>query len=70
MKRNLGILLIVIGVGLGIFGFTKFDDSQSGIEIGDLEISAENQSAKNDAYVWLGLGALLLVGGIFLINKK
>ncbi|MBK7871312.1 MAG: hypothetical protein IPJ74_11870 [Saprospiraceae bacterium] len=70
MKRSIGFLLIIVGIGLGIFGFTKLDDSEAGIEIGNLEIKAEDQEARNDAYVWIGLGFAGLLGGIFLVNKK
>ncbi|MBK7873947.1 MAG: hypothetical protein IPJ74_26505 [Saprospiraceae bacterium] len=46
------------------------DDSKQSIEIGNLEIKAEDQEARNDAYVWIGLGFAGVVGGIFLVNKE
>ena len=60
---------MILGLGLGVFGVTKLDNSEAGISIGGLEISAENESAKNQAYIWLGLGALALVAGVFQMRK-
>lgn len=70
MKNLVSIVLILVGIGLGFAGFTKLDDSQSSIEIGDLEISAGDQSSSNTAYVMMGIGALCLIGGVVSLSKK
>ncbi|MCB0644986.1 MAG: hypothetical protein KDC44_25245 [Phaeodactylibacter sp.] len=70
MKKGLPILLIVAGIGLGIFGFMRLNDSGGSLEIGDLEISAQDQGQKNSAYILLGGGALCLLAGVRLYSKK
>lgn len=70
MKRTIGIILIIVGLGLGVFGITKLNDSKSGIEIGDLELTAQDGDKKNEAYTLLALGAIGLIGGLVITNKK
>lgn len=70
MKRILPIGLIVIGIALGIMGFSKLNDSGGSIEIGDLELSAEDSGSKNQAYVMLGGGALCLILGAGMMRRK
>ncbi len=70
MKRTLGILLIVLGIALGIYGFTKMEDSGGDIQIGDLEISAKDQSKQNQAYIMMGIGGVGLIAGLVLVSSK
>ncbi len=39
MKRTIGILLLVVGVALGIYGFSKYDKNTADVKIGDLGCS-------------------------------
>lgn len=66
----MAIVLIIIGLGLGYFGFTKLDNNQASIEVGDLEFSAGDKSDTTTAYVLMGLGGLCLLGGFGSILKK
>lgn len=70
MKKIFPLLLIIGGLTLGYFGFTKLDNSTKGIEIGQLEISAEDKESSSMAYVMIGLGVLLVVGGAVQSSKK
>lgn len=70
MKRTLGIVLLVIGLTLGVLGFSKLDQSKADIEIGPLELSAQDGDQRNKAYTLLAIGAIGLVGGLVIINKK
>jgi len=70
MNRILFIALILIGLGLGYFGFTKLENSGSSLEIGKLEISAEDKGSSTQAYIMMGLGALLIGAGIVGAAKK
>lgn len=70
MKRTTGIILLIAGIGLGILGFTKLDDSKAGIEIGNLELTAKDSGEQSQAYILLALGAVGLIGGLVMINKK
>lgn len=70
MKRTLGIALLIAGLAIGIFGYNKLGDSAAGIEIGDLELTAQDQGKENQAYILLALGAVGLLGGIYVLSKK
>lgn len=70
MNKVISIGLIVIGIGLGIFGFTEIDDNTKSLEIGNLELSAQNDSESNKGYLLLGVGAIFLIGGVIGITKK
>jgi len=62
MKTNkiLSIVLIIVGLLLGGYGFTTMDDNTKSLEIGSLEISASNEEGKTK-------GILMMVGGLALV---
>lgn len=70
MKRTISIILIIAGVGLAVFGFTKLNDNQADVKIGDLELSAQDQSETNQAYYLIGGGAVALMVGLFMARGK
>lgn len=71
MKRTMGILLLVAGIALAIYGFTKFDRNTADIEIGDLEISAGDEGGQQNAYILIGVGAVAAIaGGIMLGGSR
>ncbi|RNL83411.1 hypothetical protein ED312_15145 [Sinomicrobium pectinilyticum] len=70
MKKVIAIILIVAGLAAGYMGINKLGDSESGLEIGDFEIKAEDTSTKNTAYAYLGGGVICLIAGIVMISRK
>lgn len=59
--RNLGIILIVVGLGLGIFGFYQSSQENKILEVGDLEVKAERGPSLN----WMVItGGVLFIAGI------
>ncbi len=70
MKKIIGIILIIGALVLGYLGIGEFKSSSSSVEILGLEFSAEDKSAKETAYVKLGLGVIALIGGVYLVGKK
>ena len=70
MKQIIGILLILGALFFGYMGVTKLDDSSKSLEVGDLELSAEDSSGKTTAYIYLGLSGVMLVGGIISLKKR
>lgn len=70
MKKLLGIILILGALALGYFGYTKLEEGKAGIKIGDLEVTAQDDSSKQSAYIYFGLGALCLIGGLLVIRGK
>jgi hypothetical protein len=58
-------------VALGYLGIDKMQKSKAGIKIGDLEISATDNSSSQTAYLYLGLAVVcLVVGGSTLRRSK
>ncbi len=70
MKQIIGILLILGGLFFAYMGLSKLDNSSKSLELGDLELTAEDSSGKTTAYVYLGLSGLFLVGGIVSIRRR
>jgi len=70
MKNAVALILIVLGLGLGYFGFTKMDSSGKSLEIGNLELSAQDSGAKTQSYLMLGGGVICLVLGVGVLMKS
>jgi uncharacterized membrane protein YidH (DUF202 family) len=70
MKTVIGIVLIVGAIGLGYMGAQKWEDGSKSVSIGNLELSANNKSTQEEAYLYLGGAIALLVGGVFVLKKK
>lgn len=70
MKKIIAIILIVVGLGLAYMGYDTVSNSQASLEIGDLEISAGDQSQKQTGYVYFGLAVAALIGGGVMLSRK
>ena len=69
-SKILGIVLIFISLLIGYMGINKINDNSKEVNLLGLKIEASNESEKQQGYLYLGVAALLFVGGIFIINKK
>ncbi|HBT86137.1 MAG: hypothetical protein PHO13_01260 [Fermentimonas sp.] len=70
MKKIIGIILIIVALGLGYIGADELSSSTASVDILGVEITAEDNSAKEMAYVKIGLGVIALIAGVYLIGKK
>ena len=70
MKRTIGILLIILSVWIGFDAIQKFDASEENVRFLGIRIHTEDNSAKQTAFVELALCALVLAGGVSLLNDK
>jgi len=70
MKQIIGILLIVAALVLGYMGIQGLNESSTSVEMLGMEITAEDGSAKQNAYIELGLGIVALIGGVYLLGSK
>ena len=70
MNKYLPIALIVIGLALCLFGYSKFDDSGASLSVGDFEVSATDEGGRTQSYVLLGLGAVSLLAGVGMMVKS
>jgi len=69
MKQIVGIILVIVALALGYAGYDKMQNSKAGIKIGDLELSATDKSSNNESYLFFGLGAVALIGGLVMLSK-
>ncbi|HHT35207.1 MAG: hypothetical protein WC191_04165 [Proteiniphilum sp.] len=70
MKKVIGILLIVAALVLGYLGVTGISQSEKSVDLLGLEITAEDNNAKQTAYIELALGVVALAGGVYLLGQK
>lgn len=70
MKQIIGVLLILGALFFAYVGISKLDNSSKSLELGDLELKAEDSSGKTTAYIYLGLSGLFLAGGILNIRRR
>ena len=69
-SKILGIILIFISLLIGYIGINKIGDNSKQVNLLGLKIDVSDESEKQQGYLYLGVAALLFVGGIFIINKK
>ena len=69
-KKIIGGILIFIGLAVGYFGVTKISENTQQVNLLGLKIDASNESGKQQGYIYLGLAAILFVGGIYTLNKS
>ena len=70
MRTIIGLLLIIGGIALGYYGYQKYQDSKTGVKIGNIEISANDSKDQTNAYLMMGGGAVALIAGAILLSKK
>ena len=71
MKRMTGVILIIAAIFFGLVGINKLDESeQSANFLGIFKFHYEDEDAKEVGYIFLGLAALLLIGGFMTMREK
>lgn len=62
MKNATGIILLIAALVLGYIGYTRMQNKNEGIKIGDLEISVTDKSNQREGYIFFGLSAICIIG--------
>lgn len=70
MKQTIGIVLIILALLLGYIGLVKLDDSTAAVKFLGIEFAAEDDGAKQTAYIFLALAAISLIGGIVSLRRS
>lgn len=71
MKRTIGIVLIVAGVLLAVFAFTRHDKEKTLVNIGDIEIKQEDKSPSQNTTMYYVVAAVCVIaGGVILSGKR
>ncbi len=68
MKRTIGIVLILAGVGLGIWGFMRHEEREPDVKIGELEIGVDK--GKDYPVTVLVVAGIALVAGLVTVSGK
>ena len=69
MNKVIGAILIIAGLALGYIGFTKVSESTEAVKVLGVKLEASDESGKQQGYIFLGLGVVLFVGGIYTLNR-
>lgn len=69
-SKIIGGILIIVSLVIGYLGANKISENTNEVNLLGVKIEASNESGKQQGYLFLGLAALLFVGGIYTINKS
>ncbi|MBC7847973.1 MAG: hypothetical protein H7Y10_15940 [Flavobacterium sp.] len=69
-SKIIAIILIIASFGIGYAGYNKIAESTNQVNLLGLKIEASNESGKQEGYLFLGVAALLFLGGIYSLNKS
>lgn len=70
MNKSLGIILIAAALFFGFMGINKLDQSGGTVNLLGIKISAQDEGAKQTGYIFLGLAAICLIGGVMVMRRK
>lgn len=68
-SKIIAAVLIMASLGIGYLGYNKVSESTNKINVLGIKIEASNESGKQEGYLFLGVAALLFLGGIYTLNK-
>ncbi len=68
MNKIIGAVLIIASLAMGYVGFNKISESTKSANVLGLTIEASDQSGKQQGYLFLGLGIILLLGGVYTLK--
>jgi uncharacterized membrane protein YidH (DUF202 family) len=71
MKRTIGIVLIIVGLVVAVFAFTRHDDEKTLVNIGDIEIKQQDKSPSDNTAIYYVVAAICVIaGGVMVSGKK
>ena len=68
--KIVGIVLIVISLAAGYVGLNRVSDNTKEINFLGLKIDASNESGQMQGFLYLGVAAALLAGGLYTLKKS
>lgn len=69
-NKIIGTILIVASLFIGYTGINKVSQNDASVKVLGLKIDASNESAKNQGFIYIGLAAIMFIGGIVTLNRK
>ena len=70
MKRIIGIILIIVGVGFAAMALSRHEDDKTLIDLGKIEIKDENHSPSKNTTLYYVIAAICVVGGAIMISGR
>lgn len=70
MKKIIGLILLVGGIGLGIFAFNQSKDDKATLKIGDIELSAKDKEASSQTIILYVISGIAVLGGLGMVSRK
>lgn len=68
--KLIGTVLIIASLCVGYIGFNKIADNTKQINFLGLKIDADNESGKQQGYLYVGAAILLFVSGMYSLKSK
>ena len=69
MKKRIGVGLILVALFAGYMGMQSLNNSGASVNIMGIKISAQDEGAKQSGFIYLGLAAIALIGGVRLLRR-
>ncbi len=69
MKNTIATILLILGIGIVIYGLVQKDDSQASIGIGDAELQVGKSDSAFSGYFIVG-GIMALAGLVIMVSGK
>lgn len=70
MKKTVGIVLLVLGLALGYFGYDKYKESSNSFKFFNKELSLKDNDGRTESYMLMGFGLLSFLAGVYLLSRK
>lgn len=68
--KIIGILMLLAGLYTSYLGVQKINDNSTEIKALGIELDISDENEKQEGYIYLGLGVLLIFSGAYLTGKK
>lgn len=68
-NKSIAIILLLAGLALGIMGVNKYNNSGGSVDVLGAELSVKDNTGRNSAYMYIGLGVLSFLGGMYMYRK-
>jgi nitric oxide reductase large subunit len=70
MKKIIGLILLVGGIGLGVYAYNQSQDDKATLKIGDIELSAKDKKASNETLILYAVAGIAVLGGLGMVTRK
>lgn len=70
MRLILAVILLIIGIALAAYGVHTYQEATAQLDIFGLNLSAKDKSGQQSAYMYMALGGIAILAGIFVWRKR